>query len=84
MVGVHVEIMALEWVSVHACVNREEISVILHILSVKIDDHLVAGDVNRFEYNIFPVFEEFRATNIWCVIITAVRNFMMEKELQKS
>ena len=83
MVGVHVEIMTLEGVSIHACVDRVKVGVFLRV-GVEIDDHLVSCDVSRLEYNILPVSAEFYATHIRRVAVAAVRNITMEKELQRS
>lgn len=80
MIIVHVEVVALEGIAIHASVNRPEIGILSGITFVEIDYHLVSSDMDRIEYDAIFIASDFDTRNIDTVVVTAVGHLTMEEE----
>ena len=64
MVVVHVEVVALEGMSVLARVNRVHVHVTLRVLFIEVHDHLVRGHVDGIENGVILISPELAASDI--------------------
>ena len=82
MVTIHVEVVTLEWMTVHTGVYGPKIELPFWVF-VKVDDHLEGCDMDRLEDNVVAVGSEFNSRDVGTVVIATVGNFSMEEELQR-
>ena len=83
MIVVHVEIVALEWMPIHASIDRVVVDVLAIVILIKVDDHLEGSDVGRLKNNVFAICADPDTAHIRCIAIACVRNFAMEEELER-
>lgn len=55
VIVVHVEVMALERMTIHTSVDRVQVSIFTVVMLIEMHDHLESGDVSRMEHDIFAV-----------------------------
>lgn len=82
MVLVHVEIIALEGVSVHACVHREQADVVCGVLS-QLDKHLVVGGGKALDHGFVDVLTHLDLRHIHGVVVATDTNRPMEQRLKR-
>ena len=83
MIIVHIEVMTLQWMAIHASVNRVEVHIAGGILRVEIYNHFEISNVFRIEHDIVAVVEQFAARDVWCVIVAAKWYLTVEEEFKR-